>query len=254
MFAATLRHNMRHAGAVRLDHVMGLQRLFWIPAGAPRGRLCALPFADLARIIALESERHRCLVIGEDLGTVPRGFRPATRGHDVVPGALLRARAGRRVCSRPRPIRAKLVSVSTHDLPTLRGFWTARDVRWRELLGRFPDQAALLNARAERARPGSAAPRLRRVGLLPAGIDPEQPPDELSDELAAVHRYLAATPGSWSWSSWRMRSARRSSRTCPAPSSMPTGAAGSGAAWSLRACLWSKQLPQRWLPPDAASG
>ena len=87
--------------------------------------------------------------------------------------------------------------MSTHDLPTLRGFWTSRDVRWRELLGRFPDEAALLDARAERARDRILLLHaLHRAGLLPAGMDPERPPEELSEELAlAVHRYLAATRG-----------------------------------------------------------
>jgi 4-alpha-glucanotransferase len=201
VFRATLRHNMRHAGAVRLDHVMGLQRLFWIPAGASPadGAYVRYPFADLARIIALESERHRCVVIGEDLGTVPRGFRPAMRRAGMMSCRVLyfeRAQDGAFAPPEAYP-RQALVSVSTHDLPTLRGFWTARDVRWRELLGRFPDQAALLNARAERARDRVLLLHaLHGVGLLPAGIDPERPPDDLSDELAvAVHRYLAATPG-----------------------------------------------------------
>ncbi len=201
VFAAALRHNMRHAGAVRIDHVMGLQRLFWIPAGAApaEGAYVRYPFADLARIIALESERHRCVVIGEDLGTVPRGFRPAMQRAGMMSCRVLyfeRAQDGAFAPPEAYP-RQALVSVSTHDLPTLRGFWTSRDLRWRELLGRFPDEAALVNARAERARDRVLLLRaLQRAGLLPAGTDPERPPDELSDELAlAAHRYLAATPG-----------------------------------------------------------
>jgi 4-alpha-glucanotransferase len=201
MFAAALRHNMRHAGAVRIDHVMGLNRLFWIPEGASpaEGAYVRYPFADLARIIALESERHRCLVIGEDLGTVPRGFRPAMQRAGLLSCRVLyfeRERDGEFVPPEAYP-RQALVSVSTHDLPTIRGFWTDRDLKWRALLGRFPDEDALQSARAERNRDRVLLLRaLQRAGLLPASIDPGQPPDEPSDELVlAVHQYLAATPG-----------------------------------------------------------
>jgi 4-alpha-glucanotransferase len=201
LFAAALRQNMRHAGAVRIDHVMGLKRLFWIPEGASPadGAYVRYPFADLARVVALESERHRCLVIGEDLGTVPHGFRPAMQRAGLMSCRVLyfeRARDGGFAPPQAYP-REALVSVSTHDLPTLRGFWTARDVKWRELLGRFPDEDALNRARAERDRDRVLLLHaLRRAGLLPAGIDPERPPDEPPEELVvAVHRYLAATPG-----------------------------------------------------------
>ena len=201
MFAAALRHNMRHAGAVRIDHVMGLKRLFWIPeGGSPAdGAYVRYPFGDLVHIIALESERHRCLVIGEDLGTVPRGFRPAMQRAGLLSCRVLyfeRARDGAFLAPAAYPRRA-LVSVSTHDLPTLRGYWTCRDVRWREMLRRLPDEDALRQARSERERDRVLLLRaLASAGLLPCGIDPEAPPDEASDELvAAVHRYLAKTPG-----------------------------------------------------------
>jgi 4-alpha-glucanotransferase len=201
MFNSTLRHNMRHAGAVRIDHVMGLQRLFWIPEGAAPadGAYVRYPFADLAHIIALESERHRCLVIGEDLGTVPRGFRPAMQRAGLLSCRVLyfeREQGGSFVPPGGYP-RQALVSVSTHDLPTLRGFWTGRDLKWRDLFARFPDGDASKNAHAERDRDCVLLLQaLRRAGLLPAGLDPEHPPDDPSDELVlAVHRYLARTPG-----------------------------------------------------------
>jgi 4-alpha-glucanotransferase len=201
LFAATLRHNMRHAGAVRIDHVMGLERLFWIPDGAAAadGAYVRYPFADLTRIIALESERQRCLVIGEDLGTVPRGFRPAMQRAGLLSCRVFyfeREQGGTFVPPEGYPRRA-LVSVSTHDLPTLRGFWTGRDLKWRDLLARFPDADASRSAHAARDRDRVLLLQaLRRAGLLPAGLDPEHPPDEPSDELVlAVHRYLARTPG-----------------------------------------------------------
>jgi 4-alpha-glucanotransferase len=201
LFAAALRHNMRHAGAVRIDHVMGLQRLFWIPDGATPadGAYARYPFADLAHIIALESERHRCLVIGEDLGTVPRGFRPAMQRAGLLSCRVLyfEREPGGAFLPPERYPRQALVSVSTHDLPTLRGFWTGRDLHWRDLFARFPDADASRSAHAARAQDRVLLLRaLCHAGLLPAGIDPEHPPVEPSDELVlAVHRYLARTPG-----------------------------------------------------------
>jgi 4-alpha-glucanotransferase len=201
VFARALRHNMRHAGAVRIDHVMGLKRLFWIPeGGSPKdGAYVRYPFDDMIRIIALESERHRCLVIGEDLGTVPRGFRPAMQRAGLMSCRVLYFERAHDGSFLPPPAypRQALVSVSTHDLPTLKGFWTGRDIKWRALLGRFPDEAALQHAQRERAQDRVLLLRaLQRAGLLPAGVDPASPPDEPSDELiVAMHRYLAETPG-----------------------------------------------------------
>ena len=73
-FIAALRANMRHAGVLRIDHVMSLTRLYWVPAGrsAVAGAYVRYPFAELLRLVALESHRQRCAVVGEDLGTVPR--------------------------------------------------------------------------------------------------------------------------------------------------------------------------------------
>ena len=78
-FIETLRAAMRHCGALRIDHAMGLMRLWWVPAGASArdGAYVAYPFRDLLGILALESQRNQCLVIGEDLGTVPDALRSA---------------------------------------------------------------------------------------------------------------------------------------------------------------------------------
>jgi len=199
-FIMGLRQNMRHAGAVRIDHVMGLQRLYWIPIGASadEGAYVRYPFADLVRLIALESVRNRCLVIGEDLGTVPEGFRPAMERAGVMSCRVLYFERDAEQAFLPpgQYPKAALTSVSTHDLPTLKGYWGCRDVSWRELLHMLPDAASAAAAREERGRDRVLLLQaLEREGLLPAGLDPENPPDELPDELVlAVHRFLARAP------------------------------------------------------------
>jgi 4-alpha-glucanotransferase len=191
---------MRHAGAVRIDHVMGLKRLYWIPLGASaaEGAYVRYPFDDLLRLIALESVRARCLVVGEDLGTVPEGFRPAMeRAGSMSCRVLYFERDADQAFLPPEQYpRAALTSVSTHDLPTLKGFWTYRDVAWRELLKMLPSAESIAAAREERSRDRVLLLQaLEREGLLPPGLDPEKPPDELSEELIlAVHRFLARAP------------------------------------------------------------
>jgi 4-alpha-glucanotransferase len=199
-FVMGLRQNMRHAGAVRIDHVMGLKRLYWIPIGASaaEGAYVRYPFEDLVRLIALESVRARCLVIGEDLGTVPEGFRPAMERAGLMSCRVLYfERDAEQAFLPPEHYpEAALTSVSTHDLPTLRGFWSSRDVSWRELLSMLPNAESIAAAREERSRDRVLLLQaLQDAGLLPGGLDPEKPPDELPEELIlAVHRFLARTP------------------------------------------------------------
>src|SRR5690606_15764852 len=155
VFISDLRANMRHAGAVRIDHVMGLQRLFWIPRGmrGTDGAYVRYPFHDLLRIIALESQRNRCIVIGEDLGTVAEGFREALQAAGILAyRVLLFERRDDGSFKRPEDYPAEaLVTASTHDLPTVAGFHAGRDIDWRQQLGHYPDGAAAAEARTERA-------------------------------------------------------------------------------------------------------
>jgi 4-alpha-glucanotransferase len=199
-FIRALRQNMRHAGAVRVDHVMGLKRLYWIPIGASaaEGAYVRYPFDDLVRLIALESVRARCLVIGEDLGTVPEGFRPAMERAGLMSCRVVYFERDAQQTFIPpeRYPAAALASVSTHDLPTLKGFWTHRDIAWRELLNMLPNPDSVAAARKERSRDRVLLLQaLHDAGLLPAGLDPEEPPDELPEEvILAVHRFLARSP------------------------------------------------------------
>jgi (1->4)-alpha-D-glucan 1-alpha-D-glucosylmutase len=193
-----LRANMRHAGGLRMDHVMGLMRQYWVPQGRPAtdGAYVRFPFADLLGILALESRRNRCLVIGEDLGTVPDEVRQAMRAVGALSCRPLHLehdpeRALPR--SAEYPVQA-LISVGTHDLPTLRGHWLGRDLDLRAGLELFPSESVreeqVLARARERARLLMA---LEREQLLPPGasVDPVTLPD-MTDELnRAIHVYLA---------------------------------------------------------------
>jgi len=142
-FIAAVRANMRHAGAIRIDHVIGLKRLWWIPRGSSPsiGTYIAYPFDDLIKIIVLESQRHNCLVVGEDLGTVPQGFREQLQRRGVLSYRLLlfEREAGNGDFLPPSEYpTAAAVAISTHDLATLRGLWRGRDLYWRRRLSLYP--------------------------------------------------------------------------------------------------------------------
>jgi 4-alpha-glucanotransferase len=200
LLARDLRQNMRHAGALRIDHVMGLSRLFWIPEGASpaEGAYVRYPYDDLLRIVALQSRRQRCLVIGEDLGTVEPGFRERMQAAGILSYRVLyfeRDEDGAFLPPEDYPEQA-LVTVSTHDLPTLAGFWRGRDLEWRHDLDLHPDADALAETgrrRVEERRALVAA--LEAAGLLAEGeVDPEDDGELPSALLQAAHRFLAATP------------------------------------------------------------
>jgi len=200
-FIATLRANMRGAGALRIDHVMGLFRLFWVPQGAKpaEGAYVRYPFDEMLGLIALESHRHGCLVIGEDLGTVPDEVRRALAQNDILSYRVLlfeRGTGGEFKAPDSYP-QGALAVASTHDLPTLAGWWEGRDIHLRAdqgQLGPRPDVRAAIDERV-RDR-GRLLAALDREGLLPAGI----PLDgaavaSLTPELCiAVQRFLARTP------------------------------------------------------------
>ena len=202
-----LRANMAHAGALRIDHVMGLMHLFWVPVGAPatEGAYVRYPFADLLRIVALESRRNRCIVIGEDLGTVPDGFRPTMAAAGILSYSVFQfERVGDRLFRRASDYpEGALVTAGTHDMPTLASFWSGDDLALRRRLKLYPDRAMQDRDVAER---GGDRQRLL-AALLDAGlIDPRAAPSAATDAtddagpaidealLVALHRFLARTP------------------------------------------------------------
>jgi (1->4)-alpha-D-glucan 1-alpha-D-glucosylmutase len=195
-WVALLRANMRHAGGLRIDHVMGLMRLFWIPEGmAPaEGTYVHYPLDDLLALLALESVRNGCVVVGEDLGTVPDAVRGAlldTRVHSYRVLYFERGAEGEFLPPDAYPAQA-LVTVSTHDLPTLHGFWQASDLATRDALDLFPSADLRARQYADRAMDRAhLAQALAHEGLppLPAALG------QLSfDDVLAVHAYVARTP------------------------------------------------------------
>ncbi len=137
---------MRDCGALRIDHVMALLRLWWIPygEGADKGAYVAYPVDDLLAILALESQRHRCMVIGEDLGTVPVEIVSKLRDRGIFSWKVLMFECGEDGQFRPPAAypRQSIASASTHDLPTLSGFWHAADLQLREQLGLYTKRGA----------------------------------------------------------------------------------------------------------------
>ncbi len=168
-FLATLRAAMRHAGGVRIDHVMGLARLWVIPQGAPPGdgAYIAYPVADLLRLLALESHRHRAIVIGEDLGTVEPAFRKLLSAAGVAGmDVLWFQRKGNSFLPPAKWRRDAAAMTSTHDLPTVAGWWKGHDIETRASIGLVSDRKQELKARTkERAALWRA---FRQAGVVAA--------------------------------------------------------------------------------------
>ncbi|HZI83775.1 MAG TPA: 4-alpha-glucanotransferase, partial [Casimicrobiaceae bacterium] len=170
---ATLRRNMRGAGALRIDHVMGLMRLYWIPEGAPAGAgaYVVYPFEDHLGVLSLESQRNRCLVVGEDLGTVPDEVRTGMRRTGILSlrPMYFETQPDGAYSPPERCMQEAVVSIGTHDLATLRGFWQLADLDVRRALGQFAGPGVLESLRAGRESEKVRLVRaLQAEGLLPA--------------------------------------------------------------------------------------
>ncbi len=195
-FITALRVAMRHAGALRIDHVMALMRLFWVPEGTVPvdGAYVEYPFSELLGIVALESRRNHCLVIGEDLGTIAPGVRAALAAAGMLsyrPLYFERTAEGEFTAPENYPSQA-LVTVGTHDLPTLAGYWAGRDIAARTRLLLYPDEQARADALVARTRDRERLLRaLEQAGVFAASAAPRRMTVDL---MVAVHRFLARTP------------------------------------------------------------
>jgi 4-alpha-glucanotransferase len=194
-YAQLLRANMRHAGGLRIDHIIGIDRQFVVPRGGKPGQGCYVRFPtnELLSLIALESQRNKCMVIGEDLGTVPEGLRQ--RMHDARlfgcsvfyferwDGGIFRAPSDYR--------KHTIASAGTHDLPTVAGYWTGRDIEAQTDAG-VMSEALARDAKARRAEDKKhLLNALAHAGVLEQTQTGDEPTAETLRK--AVHAYLAAS-------------------------------------------------------------
>lgn len=181
-FAETLRASMRHAGALRIDHVLGLRRNFWIADETGEGAYIRFPQDALFAVLAIEAERNRCLVVGEDLGNVPMGFRDEMAANGLYGCRLLyfqRTSSGGLIDPADyKP--ATVASIGSHDLATLREWWNATDLDEMESLGVLIGQS-LSDARAQRKTDRRSLCTLLDLADMPGKEAP----------LAEVHARLA---------------------------------------------------------------
>ncbi|MBI1896483.1 MAG: 4-alpha-glucanotransferase [Acidobacteria bacterium] len=201
LFVQAIRKNMRHGGALRIDHVMRFFRLYWIPDSmdATEGAYVQDSPEHLLRILALESVRNRVLLIGEDLGTVAPGVRETldrfgVRGYRLLYFEKNEAGDFKRPAEYPRQA---LVSASTHDLPALAGFWTSRDIEARRSAGLLPDDRSYRQQLADRRQEKQKLlDLLFRLNLLPHHLPRSADSyGELTGDLHnAVVGFLALTP------------------------------------------------------------
>ncbi|MBL4942147.1 MAG: 4-alpha-glucanotransferase [Colwellia sp.] len=195
-----LRSNMQYAGALRIDHILGLMRQYWVAPGmkADEGVYITFPLADILRIIALESRREECVVIGEDLGTVPEGFGDIMASAGLLSyKVLFFERWDSGFFMRPELYPAQsMVTVSTHDLPTLTGWWTGRDLEWRQQLNLYPNDEMGQQERTSRIEDRNLLiSALGDLNVIDMAKSPPQAPAKMNTELsAAVQKYLAQAP------------------------------------------------------------
>ncbi|MCX3059167.1 4-alpha-glucanotransferase [Streptomyces beihaiensis] len=188
-FRALLRHLMRHAGAVRIDHVMGLFRLWWIAEGRPPTEGCYVHYdaEAMLAVLVLEASRSGTYVIGEDLGTVAPGVRETLSERGVLGTSVLWFERDWQGGGTPVPAErwrtGCLATATTHDLPSTAARLTGEDVRLRERLG-----LATAGADEAAAEVADWLGLFARLGLLDGGSHDEE------ERVRAVHRFLLRTP------------------------------------------------------------
>ena len=189
-FIATVRASLRHSGGVRIDHAMGLMRLWLVPDGASptEGAYLSYPMDDLMRLLALESHRHRAAIVGEDLGTVPPEFRRRCRTVGMAGMDVLWFERDGRGFLPPAQWRDDAVAMtSTHDLPTVAGWWRGADLELRRDLGMAKQEDV-----DGRARDRAVLWRtFDKAGIAKQALPP---PEDAETAVDAAIAFVAGTP------------------------------------------------------------
>ncbi|MDR4308359.1 4-alpha-glucanotransferase [Chelatococcus sambhunathii] len=195
-FLATLRACMRNAGGVRIDHAMGFERLWVAPEGAPssEGAYLAFPAEDMLRLTALESLRNDAVVVGEDLGTVPEGFRDRIAAAGIAGMKVLQfERNDAQGFFPPRYYPAgALAMTTTHDLPSMAGWWSGADIALRESIGGEQFGETFENDRIARDRERDEL--WRAFSDAGAASGPRPAPEDHQPAVDAAVRFLGETP------------------------------------------------------------
>ncbi|WP_136483674.1 4-alpha-glucanotransferase [Vibrio sp. H11] len=191
-----LRSNMKHCGSLRIDHVLGLLRLWWIPKGenASKGAYVYYPVRDMLAILALESHRHQCSVIGEDLGTVPDEIVELLRDAGVHSYKVFFFETSKEDGGFISPAHyadQSMAALCTHDMPTLRGFWHCDDLKMGREIGLYPDEEQLETLFADRLKcKQGILDSVAWHGFLPAGVGRDAslvPMDSYLSEALQLH-------------------------------------------------------------------
>lgn len=206
-FVQTIRACLRHAGGLRIDHVMGLFRLFWIPNGSePKdGAYVAGHGPDLLAIVALESQRARAVIVGEDLGTVEEDARAQLVAKRILSYRLLWFE---KTAPSRFPVDA-LAAVTTHDLPTVAGLWSERDLEVQKELGLSPNEKGTHEIKSRVRRMTRATPRTPSATVVARvyeslGRAPSRILTATLDDAQAVEERPNLPATTTEWPNWKL--------------------------------------------------
>jgi 4-alpha-glucanotransferase len=194
-FLATVRAAMRHSGGLRIDHAMGMTRLWLIPDGAEpdQGAYLSYPLTDLLHLLALESQRRGAVVVGEDLGTVPAGFREALENAGLHGMRVVWFERSDRGFLRPEAWDATAVAMpSTHDLPTIAGWWQGSDITTRAACNRLG--AGVKEADLIEERVGDRRALWRAFVDAGVAAGPQPSLETAQPVVGATLAFIASTP------------------------------------------------------------